>query len=178
MSDKLEHRIDWEPGHDCIRFKCAFGGERCRPGSGGSHGIHGLQIRWLVIGAKGAVQFLLYTGWLPEPETDLFSPVKTITLPADLGYHSLTPQYEEQSAMDCELLPGGKCYYDGSGLNAQAPFTTLCNDGINALWAYLDAYYRHVFYGEDFPPDPVYRFARRSDDLEQRFANLHASIQG
>lgn len=39
----------------------------------------------------------------------------------DLGYHSPVPTYEGQSLMEggCEILPGGLCYYDGSGLQAE-----------------------------------------------------------
>lgn len=167
MSDTLERRIEWEPGFDCIRFECRYGKDTCKPGAGGSHGVHGLQIRWLVIGDKGAVQFLLFTNWMVEPERfnarSAFAP-----LPADLGYHSRTPQYEGQTPFDCEYVPDGKCYYDGSGVNAQEPFAVLCNDGIDALWAYLESYYQHVFEGGEFPRREAYRYAPRvqPDSLE------------
>ena len=65
MSEQLRHDIRWTPGHDCIQFECKWDRPACRPGEGGSHGRHGLTIRFLAIGQHGAVQFVLYTGLCP-----------------------------------------------------------------------------------------------------------------
>ncbi len=159
--EKIRHEIKFRPGHDCIRFECVNGSDRCFPGSGGSHGRHGLEMRWLVIGEKGAIQFLLFAGWTPEPERygkEILSP----PLPADLGYHSYVPMYEGQEPMHgiCDVL-NTICYYDGSGLNADEPFRVLCNEGGDALWAYLDAVYRNRFYNDPYPEPKPYKFAPR-----------------
>jgi hypothetical protein len=162
----LKREVRFEPGYDCIRFECKHGSERCKPGSGGSHGRHGMQIRWLVVGEKGAVQFLLYTtDWGPEPapfggrlfERELLGPS-----PCDLGYHAKEAQYEGQEAMrgNCDVL-GGPCYYDGSGLNADEPWRVLCNWGGEALWEYLEGYYGHVFEGKGWPVKREYEWRER-----------------
>ena len=157
---KLKREIRFEPGHDCIRFECHFNRPGCAPGQGGSHGVHGLQMRFLLIGEKGAVQFLLGTGWLPEP--DQFLPKANIgPFPMDLGYHSPTQRYAGQTTMNCDVIEGGKFYFDGSSLNAEEPFRVLCNWGIEALWEYLEAYYRTTYEAAPFPDKKPYEDARR-----------------
>lgn len=156
----LIHKITFEPGHDCIRFKCKWGHAACRPEEGGSHGIHGLEIRFLVVGEEGAVQFLLYTGWPPEPKT---GPQHSGRVPADLGYHARTPQYEGQSSMGpCGFLEGDECYYDGTSLGADEPFRILCNDGDEALWAFLEAEYRARFRKGEHPESQPYSLSCRA----------------
>ena len=120
------------------------------------YGIHGMEMRFLVKGPKGAVQFLVFTNWmLPHVKKELLDRVdKGENLhpclfeghPADLGYHSPKPMYKGQSAMsnDCDVL-GGKCYYDGSGLNAERPFGILVSQGLESLWNFLEEYYGSVF---------------------------------
>lgn len=160
--------VDFQPGYDCIRFECKHGSKNCKPGGGGSHGRHGLTIRWVLRGKKGAVQFVLnLPDSQPEPpgywnherldRSKLFGP-----LPTDLGYHSPVPRYEGQEPMsgECDVL-GGPCYYDGSGLNAEHPYRVLCNDGGEALWEYLERYYAATFEGAEYPTDPVYKWAKR-----------------
>lgn len=153
----MEHKVEFKAGYDCIKFQCIHGSVRCFPGSGGSHGKHGMNIRFLSKGEKGVVQFLLYTGWLPLKTHDqniefLFSPVNP-PLPADLGYHSPKPLYEDhyQTKDACEYLEGKPCYYDGSTLNAGNAMYTLLNGGEDALWKFLDEYYLHIFEGGPYP---------------------------
>lgn len=131
-----------------------------------NYGIHGAEMRWVVRKkGEGAVQFLLFTNWqLPEvfgiTEEEDPSGLSVMQryrrefenqsynspMPADLGFHSPRPLYEGQSkiADECEIL-GGPCYYDGSGLNAWAPFEVMLRGGDEALWAYLEDYYRSTF---------------------------------
>ena len=114
------------------------------------NGCHGLQLRFLVHGDKGSVQFLLMTDWLPTwksiAEGGRVSRGSFGPLPGDLGYHADEPQYEGQSAMECSERPGKKCYYDGSSLNADEPFRILVTAGDKALWEFLEQYYRDVFH--------------------------------
>lgn len=156
-----ERVFEASPGHDCIRFKCINGSERCYLGAGGSHGIGGVTLRWVVKGPEGAVQFVLMTGWLPEPERVVFEKEQFPPLPSDLGYHAVMPRYEGQTERDCTYTVTGRCYYDGSGLNAEEPFRVLCNSGGDALWEFLEAYYESVFNGGDFPKGESYRLERR-----------------
>ena len=167
---KQEHIVRFERGHDCVRFKCVCGKDNCFPGSGGSHGVHGLTIRFVSKGEAGAVQFVLYTGWLPQyvkADNIGYRNVREKAhepMPSDLGYHSKTPRYDGQTAIEyaCEFCDGKLCYYDGSGLNANDAFYALVNGGDDALWTFLDAYYASVFDGEPYPSPAEYPFARRA----------------
>lgn len=117
-----------------------------------NYGIHGVEMRFYIIGDKGAVQFVLFTNWfLPEKADDFFSyrspfGEKIIgPLPADLGYHSKVPHYEGQESYGyCDLLKCD-CYYDGSGLQAYRIFDVLVREGDNGVWRELDLYYRNIF---------------------------------
>jgi hypothetical protein len=102
----------------------------------------------LLKGPKGAVQFVLYTMWMPIPEKSLFSKDNNFgPLPADLGYHSPKPMYEGQSShKDCPWLDAGQlCYYDGSGCNAKDAYNILVVKGEEALWEFMEEYYKERF---------------------------------
>ena len=102
-------------------------------------------MHFVLKGPKGAVQFLLFTGWqlphvLEEWKERKFS---IEVMPADLGYHSPKPMYDDQRPMpDCEYLDGLPCYYDGSTLNAERPYKVLTEQGEDALWEFLKDYYK------------------------------------
>ena len=152
------HTIKFEHGYDCITFECSSKSKDCLPGYGGSHGRHGLQIRFISKGDEGAVQFLLLTGWLPqykkyEFNLNIFATASHYPSPADLGYHSKKPHYDGQKPIDesCEYCDGQPCYYDGSGLNAYDAMYALVNGGDTALWAFLDQYYETVFHDGAYP---------------------------
>jgi hypothetical protein len=123
------------------------------------YGIGAATMRFYVIGPKGAVQFVLYSGWYThtiKPTTfddwsdwgDLRVQVKPhdAPMPVDLGYHSPTPRYEGQGLMQegCPVI-NGPCYYDGSGLNASKPFSILVHEGSDRLWEFLEGYYSDTF---------------------------------
>ncbi len=157
--NKLQRIVGFEQGYNCIKFECVCDSSSCKPGSGGSHGIRGLSIHFLVKGRAGAVQFSMSTGWLPQRINPSsigslnFSIKDSSPYASDLGYHSKKPQYEGQESIqdDCEFCDGQPCYYDGSGLNANDAFYTLLNTGDKGLWAFLEGYYASVFEGEDYP---------------------------
>lgn len=135
-----------------IEFSPAFDKRNHDPKK--NYGIHGVDIRFVLIGERGAVQFVLYTNWyLPHVADDLwtrhpahlrafFGPMP----PADVGYHSPVPQYEGQEPIgnNCQYL-NGPCYYDGSGLRANDAFKVLVEEGDDGLWKYLEQYYRDTF---------------------------------
>lgn len=130
----------------------------------GNFGIHGVDLRMILKGEKGAVQFVLYTNWqLPkvsqEQDNGILREARTgqlndislrctyHPLAADLGYHSPTPRYEDQDVcqQSCEYLDGKPCYYDGSGLNAERIYTVLLTEGSDGVWGELEAYYHRTF---------------------------------
>jgi hypothetical protein len=123
-------------------------------------GIHGVEMRFVLQGPRGAVSFLLYTNWqLPHVtrETDARTAAKALAgediavdlqafyhpMAADRGYHSPVPLYEGQRALGpCPYLDGAPCYYDGSSLNARIVFEALLREGGEGVWKELEYYYR------------------------------------
>jgi len=112
-------------------------------------GVHGLELRMILKGDKGAVQFVLYTNWfleLANREARGFNNQIMPPIPADLGFHSKKPMYEGQEVMDLECeYTNGLCYYDGSGLAADAVFAILLKEGSDGVWKYLHRYYQSIF---------------------------------
>lgn len=131
------------------------------------YGMGAATMRFYVIGPKGAVQFVFYTGWychtIKKTTFDDWSDWGEMQITrhdgdnliaTDLGYHSLTPKYEGQSLMDreCHILKA-PCYYDGSSLNASKPLSILIHEGSDRLWEFLEGYYRETFEeAADEPP--------------------------
>ncbi len=123
-----------------------------------NYGIHGVNMRMVLKGNKGAVQFIVFTNWeLPHVQREMDSkPLNNFPymfhkpMPADVGYHSPVPMYKGQgpSSKSCEYLDGKPCYYDGSGLHAEKVFDILLKGGSDAVWQYLEKYYNEQF-GED-----------------------------
>lgn len=122
------------------------------------YGIHGVEMRWLLKGPLGVVQFVVYTNWhLPHIEAADAARAHTFDavayrirrpMPADLGYHSPRPMYDGQEPRDdCPFLKGD-CYYDGSTLNADPVFDLLVEKGHEAVWARLEDYYNERFVTE------------------------------
>ena len=130
MNDTLERIVEFVPGYD-------------KKDEG--WGIHGVDLRMVLKGPRGAVQFVLYTGWY-QPHLR-----KTMgaqwPLPADVGYHSPEPRYDGQEPMAeaCEYLDGAPCYYDGSGLRAEKVFDILTEKGSDGVWEYLEDEYKALF---------------------------------
>ena len=129
-----------------VQFSAAY--DKRDPDPNKNYGIHGVTIRFVYKGEKGATQFVLYTNWhLPHVTEELRNKERFLLepLPADLGYHSPTPQYEGQTQMDCDLLEGGVCYYDGSSLQADRVYKRLLEEGEDGVWAELEEEYKHRF---------------------------------
>ena len=139
-----------------VEFTPAFDKRNSDPNK--NYGIHGVDLRMILKGNKGAVQFILYTNWyLPHVQKELnWKATKEGILsiecflnpmPADLGYHSLTPHYEGQSiaSESCQYLDGKPCYYGGSGLNAERIYNVLLEEGSDGVWRELEDYYNHLF---------------------------------
>jgi hypothetical protein len=125
-----------------------------------NYGIHGVELKMVLKGPEGAVQFVVYTNWhLPHVTaehhlktqggdvSDVALSVRYDPLPADVGYHSPHPMYEGQEPISttCPYVDG-PCYYDGSGLRASDWFESkLLPGGSDAIWAALEEDYRERF---------------------------------
>ena len=128
-----------------MRFRPAFDKRSSNPKK--NYGIHGAELAFYLKGEEGAIQFVIYTNWhLPhvqkELDNKLHDHILCHPMPADLGYHSKIPRYDGQKALteDCEWT-GGKCYYDGSGLNADRIYKILVEQGDEAVWKELEKEY-------------------------------------
>jgi len=119
-----------------------------------NYGISGCDMLFTLIGEKGAVTFLLFTGWqLPHvvEEYELKYPTHAFKpIAADIGYHSPIAIYEgqEPSHDECKYL-GVHCYYDGSGMNADEFFLELLYKDSKGLCKKMKKYYLEVFEGKD-----------------------------
>ena len=116
--------------------------DRRDPEPSKNYGIHGMELRFVLKGERGATQFVLFTNWmLPHLRHGDKSVLGFICepLPADLGYHARVAQYEgQESRGPCELLDGAPCFYDGSGLQAQVVFDRFVAEGEEAIWETLE----------------------------------------
>ncbi len=131
-----------------ILFSPAF--DKRDPDPSKNYGIHGMELTFYLKGDEGAVQFKLFTGWdLPHVRAehkDSHTLCNIYPMPADLGYHSRKPVYDDQKPREnCHVLDGQPCYYDGSGLNAEPVFDLLVTEGHEAVWVALENYYQETF---------------------------------
>jgi hypothetical protein len=142
--DGWVRRIDFEPGYDCIHDypKCH------QTMGGGRHGRHGMNLRFLLGTEEGVVQFLMCASdWLPgsiqHGSTNRDLPLHG-AMAADLGHHWTRPVYEGQDGGGaCEYLYGAKCYYDGSGLNADPILERFFREGLDGVWRELEKYHTY-----------------------------------
>lgn len=135
------------------KFKPAYD-ERHNPK--GNYGIHGVDLLMILKGEYGAIQFVVYTNWnlphvkkelLHKPITDsLDIECRFLPFPADIGYHSKKPMYEDQEPItnNCKLT-GGDCYYDGSSCAADEIYDILVEKGSDAVWKVLEERYIDTF---------------------------------
>ena len=139
-----------------VEFTPAF--DKRNPDPSKNYGIHGVELRMVLKGIRGAVQFVLYTNWhLPHVQKELnekatyrdemYIECTLNPMPADLGYHSPEPIYEGQSQCSdsCSYLDGKPCYYDGSGLNAKRVYEVLLKKGDVGIWEELEQKYKDMF---------------------------------
>lgn len=136
-----------------------------------NYGVHGVEVRFVLKGPRGAMQFMFYTNWMLPQNRSAFSVVEKYPfeywqapMPADLGYHAYEPQYEGQERMgQCDILTDavGGCFYDGSTLNAEPVFETLIAEGDEGVWRRLEEMYRARF------PDTAVSVSG-SSDIEER----------
>lgn len=131
-----------------------------------NYGVHGCTILFYVINPQRtrAVQFMAYTDWLPQHVQKesmgrdverhdgkrMFPEVCQVVtgvqpMGADRGYHSATKRYSDQKPMKCDILKGGQCYYDGSGLAAEEVRDVMLEEGSDGVWRVLEEYYHQVF---------------------------------
>jgi hypothetical protein len=128
--------------------------DKRHPDPNKNYGIHGMNLRFVLKGAEGAVQFLVYTQMhLPHVHEELYHRRKpneawmAAPMGADIGYHARVPHYEGQSIVQesCPHLDGAPCYYDGTSLGAEEFMPEFLAGGSDAVWAMLAQRYESVF---------------------------------
>ena len=129
-----------------IEFTPAY--DKRNPDPHKNYGIHGVNMRFLLFGDSGVIQFVIYTNWhLPHVQRELElkqnAGLYLSPMPADVGYHSPKPLYDGQTPISdhCEYLNGAPCYYGGSGLYAEEVFEVFVTDGEEAMWKLLEESY-------------------------------------
>jgi hypothetical protein len=132
-----------------VKFLPAFDKRNEDPNK--NYGIGGVKCYMFLIGDKGAVHFIFSTGmYLPDTHTKWLSKFdRGGTVPYmgyDVGYHSPTPKYKDQTPnKNCEYLNGKTCYYDGSSMMAEKFMEVLVKEGSDRVWEMLKEYYVSVF---------------------------------
>lgn len=160
MTEQLDIKpvpIDSAKLERLVRFRPAY--DKRAPSPSENFGIHGMEILFALKGPAGAVVWNIYTDWHVASAREHLTgrcPISSFEnrfMAADLGYHAIVPQYEDQWEQECDLTPTGKCFYDGSGLNAELLVEGFISQGEPYLWAALEAYYRTCFEEADWPFD-------------------------
>lgn len=154
---EFRREVRFDPAYDHIINPCS---PECASRGPKSHGRHGVDLRFFLHGELGTTQFMLYTGWelgwvvandwgktvdpkRPLPWADGISrPILHEPMASDLGYHWRTELYEGCAGQDDCSIIGGRCFYDGSGLNAEPVFARLIAEGSEGVWSELEDYYR------------------------------------
>jgi hypothetical protein len=144
VKGEFTRRIEFEAGYDHWTDKTKWG---C------NHGQHGMQMKFVLTGPEGSVQW--YSGFsdMVPGNVDIINNVKyrgrngTVFSGWDLGYHWLTPQYEGQEIYrreDCPYTDTGVCYYDGSGIAGGDLVPIFLSEGPTGIWQKLEEYYNDL----------------------------------
>ena len=132
VDGEFRYLIEWSPAFD-----------KRDPDPKKNYGIHGMELCFVLIGPKGATQFVIFTNWmLPQVRAPWDEMIKAHLLqpiPADVGYYAYVAQYDGQTPLfpECEYLGGKPCYYDGSGLQAEGLFDEFVAKGEEVVWSTL-----------------------------------------
>lgn len=142
----LTRTVEFIPGFD-----------RRHPEPAKNYGINGGKWMFVVSGPLGAVHFVCGGTWYPQSAIDHLCrhyindgrEVAKSLAPTgyDVGYHSPTPTYEDQSQSQesCEWLGGKPCYSDGSALRSDEWMQHFLKGGTKWLWPALEQEYRERF---------------------------------
>ena len=138
-----------------VQFEAAY--DKRDPDPSKNCGVHGVNIRFILRGKEGAVQFLIFTNWmLPQVQRERDSEPLTRfpymfhkPMASDVGYHSPKPVHGNDNPVseNCPILGGVPCYSESSGLYAEEVFDRLLKEGDAGVWDELKSYYKDIFGG-------------------------------
>ena len=137
------------PAYDCIRVQpCVHGSERCKPGTGGSHGVHSAELQMSVRGPEAEITLVVNTGW-NLPTVPAHPPHCDLPHGAFVELHTARPRYAGQesyhtpvSGDSCENWAG--CYVDAGYTMSDEPTRLLVKKGSNAVWEWLERLYHET----------------------------------
>lgn len=146
-----EIRVRWTPRPDGLEESVQFTpGYNCSDRSMKGHGVHGMEICWLLRGPAGAVWLRMLARWTPgelSPGHGLapdlrIEPRDLMPDGAGFGWDARWPQYEghEPSPDECPLL-GAPCYKDMSYTGADEPVRRFVAEGEQVIWDALESAY-------------------------------------
>lgn len=120
-------------------------------------GAHGAEIQLILTGDEGAITAAIMTGWVMRPlkASGSFSLASRMSKPGvDLPLADCYPSAGLVSAhsalrrenyldgdQECDLLPGGRCYGDGSYTAGDVILAALIEKGSDGAFAELEGYY-------------------------------------
>lgn len=151
-----ETRVRWTPRPDGLEESVQFRpGYNCPVETMQGHGVHGMEIMWVLKGPAVAVQLIFGTDWTPGklwpghgigPDgvrgwTDSRGRWSGDPSGYGIGAHTRAPQYDSHEIEgECGLL-GGKCYYQEwlSGADELAP--RFMAEGEQVIWSELERRY-------------------------------------
>ena len=139
-----------------VKFRLPF--DKRHPEPSKNYGISALQIWFVLKKGQKAVQVMISTNSYlnsvikeyQDMNMDLFTNENTYDC-WDVGYHSNIKMYKNQKKHDCDILSGGKCYYDGSSLRGKTDKVAenFLEHGEEWVWKYLEEEWKIVFGGEE-----------------------------
>lgn len=114
------------------------------------YGIRGMELIFILKGELGAVNFTFYTcQHLKSVSAELFSGNRQYNpfrgMAAGINYHSPKPMYDGQDSMECDILPEGQCYCDGSTTQAAEFENKFLAGGDAVVWPMLEQRYLERF---------------------------------
>ena len=108
-----------------------------------NYGIGSVDIKFLLRGDKGVIQFWISTGWFLPQNTKAMQDTSMYPMAYDIGRHSYVPRRDDEKPIseNCPYLDGKPCYYDGSSLQAKRIFEIMVSQGGEAMWDEMESYY-------------------------------------
>lgn len=149
--ERGETRIRWTPRPDGLEESVQFTpGYNCPVPGGKGHGVHGMEITWILKGPGGAVQLSIASDWIPGklyPGHGL-SPAGhrsgSFPMGFGVGCHTRHPQYEgHEPDGECGMT-GRQCYYNHSFSGADPVLPEFMARGEQAIWDALEAEYARI----------------------------------
>lgn len=144
--DGLEESVQFRPGYNCRRMDMQ------------GHGVHGMEIAWLLKGPEIAVQLIFGTDWTPgelwpghgiSPDGTRGWQMSSGRWSSDprgcgIGAHTARPQYDGHELEGACGLLGGECYYNEALSAADLIVPGFMADGEQAVWEALESRYKEL----------------------------------